>query len=130
MSRYACTAPDVAAVAALIADPSRAAMVIALMDDRAWTLGELASHVGVARSTASEHASALVAGGLCEEQRQGRHRYLRLASPAVASALEALGSLASKDVEVRPALRAASTTERCAGDEPATATSPANWELD
>lgn len=50
-------------------------------------------------------------GGLCEEQKQGRHRYLRLASPAVASALEALGSLASKDVEVRPTLRAASATE-------------------
>lgn len=111
MSRDPCAAPDVASVAALIADPSRAAMAMALMDDRARTVGELATTVGVARSTASEHASALVGGGLCEERRQGRHRYIRLASPAVASALEVLGSLASRTVELRPTLRAVSASE-------------------
>ncbi|WP_189913125.1 ArsR/SmtB family transcription factor [Kitasatospora xanthocidica] len=83
-----------AALAALIADPTRAAFCSALLDGRAWTSGELARHARVAPSTASEHLSRLIAGGLLAEERQGRHRYVRLASPAVATLLEDLTSFA------------------------------------
>ncbi|MFF2613757.1 ArsR/SmtB family transcription factor [Kitasatospora sp. NPDC058046] len=79
-----------AALAALLADPTRAAICSALLDGRAWTAGELARHARVAPSTASEHLSRLIAGGLLAEERQGRHRYVRLASPAVATLIEDL----------------------------------------
>ncbi|MFJ2862619.1 ArsR/SmtB family transcription factor [Kitasatospora sp. NPDC087314] len=81
---------SLAAFAALLADPTRAAFCTALLDGRAWTAGELARHAGVAPSTASEHLSRLIAGGLLAEERQGRHRYVRLATPAVATLIEDL----------------------------------------
>lgn len=83
-------AADVAALAALVADPTRAALCLALLDGRAWTAGELARSAGVAPSTASAHLDRLVAGGLLVQERQGRHRYLRLAGPGQAALLETL----------------------------------------
>ncbi|MBO0812468.1 MAG: helix-turn-helix transcriptional regulator, partial [Microlunatus sp.] len=59
---------------------------------------ELARSLGIARSTASEHASRLVDGGLLTETRQGRHRYLRLARPEVAEAIESLGAISTASV--------------------------------
>ncbi|WP_436527024.1 ArsR/SmtB family transcription factor [Actinoplanes sp. HUAS TT8] len=81
-------ASDLAAFASLLADRTRAAMCLALIDGRAWTAGELAAHAGVARSTATEHLDRLIAGGLLTESRQGRHRYVRLADPGVGELLE------------------------------------------
>ena len=86
---------SLAQVAALLADPTRAAFCLALLDGRAWTAGELARHAGVSAPTASEHLSRLVAGGLLAEERQGRHRYVRLAGPAVATLIEDLSSFRS-----------------------------------
>jgi DNA-binding transcriptional ArsR family regulator len=83
-------AAALAALAALIADTTRAACLLALLDGRAWTAGELARHAGVAPSTLSEHLGKLVAGGLLAEERQGRHRYVRLAGAQVAQLLEDL----------------------------------------
>ncbi|MEV7597521.1 winged helix-turn-helix domain-containing protein [Kitasatospora sp. NPDC089797] len=88
-----------AALAALLADPTRAAFCSALLDGRAWTAGELARSAGVAPSTASEHLSRLIAGGLLSEERQGRHRYVRLASPAVATLIEDLTVFADTTAE-------------------------------
>lgn len=93
MPTYAHSLPDIAAIGRLLGDQSRAAMTLALMDGRAWTVGEIACYLGIAKSTATEHAHQLVAGGLLAEAHQGRHRYLRLAGPEVAEALEALGAL-------------------------------------
>ncbi|MEU3573478.1 winged helix-turn-helix domain-containing protein [Kitasatospora sp. NPDC036755] len=92
-----------AAFAALLADPTRAAICVALLDGRAWTAGELARHARVAPSTASEHLSRLTAGGLLAEERQGRHRYVRLASPAVATLIEDLTAFAESDYRTGPA---------------------------
>ncbi|MCX4686997.1 winged helix-turn-helix domain-containing protein [Kitasatospora purpeofusca] len=83
---------SLARLAALLADPTRAAFCTALLDGRAWTAGELARHAGVAPSTASEHLSRLIGGGLLAEERQGRHRYVRLAGPEVATLIEDLSS--------------------------------------
>ncbi|MFF9349753.1 ArsR/SmtB family transcription factor [Streptomyces sp. NPDC014734] len=85
-------APRLAALAALLADDTRAAFCLALLDGRAWTAGELARHASVAPSTASEHLGKLVAGGLLAEERQGRHRYLRLADERAAHLVEDLAA--------------------------------------
>lgn len=86
--------PALATLARLLADDTRARFCMALMDGRAWTASELARHAGVARSTASEHLSQLIAGGLLREHRQGRHRYVQLIDAETASLLETLASAA------------------------------------
>lgn len=85
--------PSVAEAAALIADPARAAMLIALVDGRALPAGELADCAGVTPQTASSHLARLLDGGLLAVEREGRHRYYRLAGPHVAQALEQLAAI-------------------------------------
>ena len=85
---------DLAVVAALIGDPSRAAMLDALMTGRALAAGELARVAGIGGPAASEHLGRLTRGGLVEVVAQGRHRYYRLAGPDVGAALEALSHIA------------------------------------
>lgn len=94
------TAASIADFASLLADRSRVSICLALLDGRAWTAGELARHASIARSTASEHLDLLVEAGLLEQLRQGRHRYLRLASPEVAQLVEDLA--AAVGVPARP----------------------------
>ncbi|MFI1396545.1 ArsR/SmtB family transcription factor [Streptomyces sp. NPDC020681] len=98
---------DLAAFAALLADETRASFCLALLDGRAWTAGELARRAGVAPSTASEHLGKLVAGGLLAEERQGRHRYVRLADERVAHLVEELTSYVGPGPERPGTLRAA-----------------------
>src|SRR6185312_12436666 len=88
--------PNIAAVAALIGDPARAAILLALADGRALPAGELAAFAGVSSSAASAHLSKLLEGGLLALERQGRHRYYRFAGPAVATALEGLALIAGQ----------------------------------
>ncbi|GAA1009307.1 ArsR family transcriptional regulator [Streptomyces sp. F-3] len=91
-----------AALAGLLADETRAACLLALLDQRAWTAGELARHAGVAASTLSEHLDKLVAGGLLAEERQGRHRYVRLAGAEVAQLVEDLAARIAPEAVHRP----------------------------
>jgi DNA-binding transcriptional ArsR family regulator len=74
----------------LLVDPGRAAMLLRLMGGIALPAGELAWTANVAPQTASEHLAKLVQGRLLSVERQGRHRYYRLASVEVADAVEAL----------------------------------------
>ena len=85
---------DIAPVAALVGDETRAAMLTALHDGRALPAGELARRARVSPSTASAHLARLVDGGLLALERSGRHRYFRLANEDVAHALEALAVIA------------------------------------
>ncbi len=85
---------DLSAVAALIADPSRAAMLDGLTAGLPLTAGELARLAGVAPSTASEHLERLERGALVVSERHGRSRHVRLAGAHVARALEALSAIA------------------------------------
>src|SRR5437773_9380284 len=82
-----------AEVAALLGDPGRAGMVMSLWDGTARPAGELARIAGVAPATASAHLARLVSGGLLCVERRGRHRYFRLAGPAIAQALESLAGV-------------------------------------
>jgi DNA-binding transcriptional ArsR family regulator len=104
---------DLAAVGALLGNPSRAAMLDALMTGRALTAGELARVAAVSPATASEHLARLREGGLVEVVSQGRHRYHRLASDRVGAALEALSHIApGKPVRtLRQSARAQSLAE-------------------
>ncbi|MFB4193028.1 ArsR/SmtB family transcription factor [Streptomyces carpaticus] len=106
------TAPDLAAVARLLADGTRARICWALLDRRAWTPTEVARHTDVAPSTATEHLNLLVRGGLLAEERQGRHRYVRLVDPQVADLLENLAALAGDGVLGDPARSLSGTRRR------------------
>jgi DNA-binding transcriptional ArsR family regulator len=116
--------PDIAMVAALVGDPARSNMLTALMTGRALTASELAHQAGVTPQTASSHLSKLEAGGLVEQEKQGRHRYFRLSDPDVASVLEGLEGLAARAGHMRmrtgpkdPALRHARVCyDHLAGD--------------
>jgi DNA-binding transcriptional ArsR family regulator len=106
--------PDIAMVASLVGDPARANMLTGLMSGRALTATELAHEAGITPQTASSHLAKLEAGGLIEQEKQGRHRYYRLADPDVASVLEGLAGLAARAGHMRvrtgpkdPALRRA-----------------------
>ncbi len=93
--------PDLASVAALIGDPSRAAMLTVLADGRALPAGELARVAGLSLSGASAHLARLAQGGLIVAEREGRHRYYHLAGLQVAAALESLAALVMVDVRPR-----------------------------
>jgi DNA-binding transcriptional ArsR family regulator len=86
--------PDIASVARLLADPSRAAMCLALAGGEARPAGELAARAGVSAQTASNHLARLVAGRILEVEQQGRWRYYRLAGIEVGHAVEALAAVA------------------------------------
>jgi DNA-binding transcriptional ArsR family regulator len=90
--------PDVPAIAKLLGDRARLAMLFALQDGTSRPAGELARVGAVSASTASEHLARLVEGGLLSVVRQGRHRYFRLVDDVLPQVIELLCRLA------RPAL--------------------------
>jgi DNA-binding transcriptional ArsR family regulator len=93
---------SLADVAALIGEPTRAAMLLALLDGRALPATELAAFANISASTTSLHLAKLVQGGLLAVRKAGRHRYYRLASVEAAHALEALGVIATAAPPSRP----------------------------
>lgn len=106
--------PNIAKVAALIGDRARADVLTALMADRALTATELSGIAGVTKQTISAHLAKLLDAGLLAVDRQGRHRYYRLADRDVAQLLESLMGVAFRTGAIRlrssprePALRKA-----------------------
>ena len=94
-------------------------MLLALMDGRALTASELASVAGVTPQTASGHLSQMTRAGLLAPERQGRHRYFRLASAAVAQMVESLMQVAAqlepprREVVTGPRDKALRTARTC-----------------
>ena len=86
-----------ATTAALLGDPARANILAALLDGRALTAKELAYTAHVTPQTASGHLAKLADGGLLAAERQGRHRYYRLASPLVGQMLESVMAVAGSE---------------------------------
>lgn len=84
-----------AEIATLAGDPARAAMLNALMDGRALTATELAAVAGVTPQTASGHLNRMTTAGLLAVEKQGRHRYHRLAAPVIAQMIESIMQVAS-----------------------------------
>ncbi len=87
--------PDIARIAALIGDPARANILTALMSGKALTATELAGEAGITVATTSQHLTRLEDGGLIQSRRQGRHKYVTLASDDVAGLLENLMSVSA-----------------------------------
>ena len=86
----------ISSTAAMLADPSRAAMVLALMDGRSRSAKKLALDAGVTAQTASAHLRKLVSARMLVWQGRGRCKYFSLAGSEVAQAVEALSGI---DVE-------------------------------
>ena len=84
------TLPAVSEVAALVGNPARANILMALANGQALTATELAYVAGVSPQTASEHLARLTQANLLSLTRQGRHSYFRLASPKVAHMIEGI----------------------------------------
>jgi len=87
---------DISIPAALLSDPARARVLLALADGRALPASMLASEAGVAASTASEHLAKLCAAGMLSVEPHGRHRYYRIADPRVINAVEALAEISPR----------------------------------
>jgi DNA-binding transcriptional ArsR family regulator len=116
--------PDISIVASLIGNPASANMLMALMAGPALTSTELANEAGLSLATTSGHLARLEKARLVTIEKQGRHRYYRLADASVAHALEGLMPLAVRAGHLRtrpgprdPELRHARTCyDHLAGD--------------
>jgi DNA-binding transcriptional ArsR family regulator len=84
---------EIANVARLIANPTSARVLDALLSDRELSVGVLAAEIHASPSAVSEAVSALADGGLVLRRTEGRRTIVRLAGDEVAEALEALGRL-------------------------------------
>ena len=100
-------AANMVEVAALVGDTARATILHALMDGRALTGSELAYLAHISRPTASEHLAKLVSARLVTVSKKRRFRYYRIASPLVASMLEAIKAVAAIEVPPRHQPRSA-----------------------
>src|SRR5262245_5397378 len=88
------TGPIIAELAALVGDPARATMVVALVDGGALTASELAAVAQITHQTASAHLAKLTEAGVLSVARNGRHRHFRLASGAVADMIDGIVGVA------------------------------------
>ena len=93
--------PDISITAALLGDPARANMVMALMSGYSLTMGELAAEAGVTLSTASVHLAKLESSRIVVSRKQGRSRHFRIADPDVAHCIEALVTVAARAGHLR-----------------------------
>ncbi len=84
----------IAKSAKLIGDNTRAAILVALMEGKALTAGELAMRANISPQTASNHLQKLMNAKLIVYVKSpSRYRYYKIASPLVAMALETLSVL-------------------------------------
>ena len=88
----------VASLAAVLADPRRAAIVLALMDGRSRSAKKLALDAGVTPQTASTHLKKLVAAEMLVWERNGRSKAFRLAGADVAHVIEALSEVGTRQI--------------------------------
>ncbi len=111
--------PRFSRIAALIADPTRARMLAALLSGEHRSAGELATSAGITPQAASTQLAQLQDNGLIALRQQGRHKYFSLADGDVAHMLEALSMVAERDnVSARwdkPAYKPLKCARRCYG---------------
>lgn len=93
--------PDIAHIAALIGDPARANIMLALMSGKALTASELAQEAGVTLQTTSSHLARLSDGGLLTLRKQGRHKYFSFANDGIAHLIESLMGVAAGSGHLR-----------------------------
>ncbi|SMO57448.1 ArsR/SmtB family transcription factor [Melghirimyces algeriensis] len=91
---------NAAIVATLVSEPSRAAILTALLDGRLHPASELAYMAGIKPQTASFHLAKMVSANIVTVEKYGRHRYYGIQNQEVAHILESLLSIAPP-VEVK-----------------------------
>ena len=84
---------DLAAAGRAIAEPARAAMLLRMMDGQAHTARDLAAAARLRPSAATAHLRRLVDARLVLVTASGRQKLHTLASPEVATAIEALAAI-------------------------------------
>lgn len=86
---------DIAVVGAMLADPRRCRILLALDDGRARPAGQLAAEAGVTPATASSHLAKMVEAGLLTVEARGRNRFYQLSGPQIGRVLGLLSELAT-----------------------------------
>jgi DNA-binding transcriptional ArsR family regulator len=100
-------AKQLASLSGQLADPTRAAIVLSLMDGSSQPTGALQAVANISPSSASSHLSKLVNAKILSVVKRGRLKYYRISSAAVAHAIEALSVIASPSAAVREVARSA-----------------------
>src|SRR2546421_6188357 len=93
---------DISKVGALLADPARAAIIVALCGEYALPASELAERAGISASTTSIHLTKLMEAGWIELEQHGRHHYYHLSSPRIAKLLEQAMSVVPARTALKP----------------------------
>lgn len=68
----------------------RRLILLCRLGEGEYSVGDLAAHVGLAQSAASQHLAKLRADGLVDTRRQGQTIYYRLSDPAAARMIDTL----------------------------------------
>jgi DNA-binding transcriptional ArsR family regulator len=98
-------AADLAKLGAVLSDPTRTTMVLSLMDGDSRAAGELQMLANVSPASTSAHLAKLVDARILGVRKEGRHKYYRITTAAVAHAVEALQIVASPRAAVQQIAR-------------------------
>ncbi|MEM9103894.1 MAG: winged helix-turn-helix domain-containing protein [Pseudomonadota bacterium] len=88
--------PNITRISQMLAEPSRARMLLALMSGQAMTATELALEADITTQTASSHLGKLLDSELLCVRKQGRHKYFQINDIDVAELIENLLSVSYK----------------------------------
>lgn len=80
-------------IASLVGDPTRATILWALLDGKAFTATELAITADTSPQNISMHLTKLVQADLLSVESQGRHKYYKFSRKEIAYAIEAMANL-------------------------------------
>lgn len=80
-------------IATLLGEKARSIMLWSLLDGKAYTATELSISANISKQSTSNHLAKLVEAQLLIVEKQGRHRYYRLANARVAQVIESIASL-------------------------------------
>lgn len=104
--KFPVSIPDISQLASLFADKTRAAICGILMSGTAWTVTELANFCKISKSNATEQINKLIDGGILTYHRQGRHKYVMIASKEIAELIERLAQVSGQMPESPQSLNA------------------------
>ncbi len=88
-------------IASLLGDKANSLILWVLLDGKAYTATELADFSNISRQFANNHLSKLIDAQLLTLEKQGRHRYFRLANNRIATVIESMASLIPEN-QIKP----------------------------
>lgn len=94
-------------IASLIGERVRALILWSLLDQKAYTASELSIMADISRQSVSNHLSKLIEAELICADKQGRHKYFRLADENIAHVIESMaGLIPHKKIEIKKSANA------------------------